>query len=88
MDYFVIYVCAINIIAFLLYGLDKQKAKMNRWRISEKVLLGIAIVGGSIGAYVGMKAFRHKTKKARFYIGVPVIFLLQLTAILYLSMQF
>lgn len=83
MDYLIMYLCIVNIIAFLLYGLDKQKAKMNRWRIPEKVLLGVAVAGGSVGAFIGMRMFRHKTKKPKFYIGVPVIFLLQVAAIAY-----
>ena len=73
----IIYVCVINVIAFLMYGLDKVKAKRRQWRIPESTLLGVAVIGGSIGAFLGMQIFRHKTKKPKFYIGVPAIFILQ-----------
>lgn len=72
----IIYLCVINAIAFLLYGLDKQKAKRHKWRIPEATLLGVAFLGGSIGAFLGMQVFHHKTRKAKFYIGVPLIFFL------------
>lgn len=71
------YLCVVNIITFLMYGLDKQKARMHRFRIPESVLIGAAAIGGSVGAYAGMKVFHHKTRKVKFYIGVPVIFILQ-----------
>ena len=82
MDMFILYLVGINIVAFISYGVDKLKARIKRKRkdcrrIPEKVLLGLAAVGGSIGAYLGMQVFHHKTKKPRFYIGVPIIFLLQ-----------
>lgn len=83
MDHIIIYLCIINIVTFLLYGLDKQKAKQNRWRIPEKVLLGAAAIGGSVGAYVGMQMFRHKTQKWKFKLGVPAIFAVQFVAIIY-----
>lgn len=85
MDAILIYVVLVNIVAFLMYGADKWNAKRNRWRIPEKTLLGIAAVGGSIGAYVGMQFFRHKTKKPKFYIGVPFIFLVQIAVLIYIS---
>ena len=88
MRYFIAYLCLMNMITFLLYGLDKQKARMNRWRIPEKVLLGFAVCGGSIGAYAGMKMFHHKTSKPKFYIGVPVIFILQVVAIILVQYYF
>lgn len=77
----IIYVCVVNVIAFLMYGLDKVKAKRRQWRIPESTLLGVAVIGGSIGAFVGMQIFHHKTKKPKFYIGVPVIFILQVIGI-------
>lgn len=73
----IIYLCVINAIAFLLYGLDKRKAKRHKWRVPEATLLGVAFLGGSIGAFLGMQVFHHKTRKAKFYIGVPLIFFLQ-----------
>lgn len=71
----------VNVIAFLMYGLDKVKAKRLQWRIPESTLLGVAVIGGSIGAFLGMQIFHHKTKKPKFYIGVPVIFILQVIGI-------
>lgn len=72
-----IYFCAINVITFLCYGLDKLKAKRGSRRISEASLLTLALLGGSIGAWLAMKAFHHKTLHKKFTIGVPVIFILQ-----------
>lgn len=83
MDELILYLVTINAVTFLAYGLDKQKAKQNRWRIPEKVLLGLAALGGSVGAFVGMYAFHHKTKKLKFSVGVPVIFVLQLAVLVY-----
>ena len=65
----------INIITFFVYGLDKLKAVNHWWRIPEAVLLGLAVAGGSVGAYLGMQVFRHKTLKPLFRFGVPVILL-------------
>ena len=63
---------AINVLAFVLWGIDKAKAKAGAWRISESALLCVALFGGSLGALLGMLVFRHKTKKWQFKIGVPV----------------
>lgn len=73
MEYFIYYFISINIITFLIYGMDKYKAKNQKWRISEKTLIGLAVIGGVIGAIAGMQIFRHKTKHAKFVVGVPVI---------------
>ena len=75
------YLLVINILTFVCYGLDKLKAKSNARRISERALLLLALVGGSVGAWLGMLVWRHKTKHAMFSIGVPVMLLLQ--AVLY-----
>ena len=72
------YLVIINITAFAAYGADKQKAKKGKWRISENTLLLLAVLGGSMGAISGMKIFHHKTKKATFSVGLPVILILQL----------
>lgn len=82
-----LYWSVVNLVAFLLYGLDKQKARMNRWRIPESVLIGSAVIGGAVGAYAGMKAFHHKTRKAKFYIGVPVILVIQAALALYIKLH-
>ncbi len=75
---------AINIVTFFTYGIDKWKAKHNRWRIPETTLLLLAVVGGSIGAWLGMKAWHHKTLHKKFRYGVPAILFLQLVVALYL----
>ncbi len=80
----IIYVALINVCAFLIYGVDKWNAKYELRRIPEKTLLGIAMLGGSVGAYVGMKLFRHKTRKPKFYIGIPIIFAIQIGIVLYI----
>ena len=74
------YLVAVNILAFVCFGVDKQKAKAHQWRISENTLLGIAICGGSLGAICGMRLFHHKPKHPKFTIGLPVILLLQAIA--------
>ena len=73
MNYFVIYLVVINIIAFVLYGLDKFKARRHGWRIPEALLLLVAAIGGSLGSGMAMLAFRHKTRKPYFKIGIPLI---------------
>ena len=77
-DYIYYYLLAVNILAFVLFGADKQKARRNAWRIPEKILS--ADIGGSVGAILGMRFFHHKTRKAKFAIGVPVILLVQIGA--------
>lgn len=69
---------AINVISFLIYGIDKLKAVKGWSRISEATLLWIAVLGGSIGAWAGMLTWHHKTKHLKFQLGVPFILLLQL----------
>lgn len=64
---------AINLLAFLFFGADKRRAEQGAWRISERTLLGIALFGGSVGALCGMHFFHHKTRKARFSFGIPLI---------------
>lgn len=61
----------INLFAFIIYGIDKRRAIKGKWRISEATLLGVAFIGGGCGALAGMKTFRHKTQKAKFFVGVP-----------------
>ena len=75
-----VYLLLINAVGFLLMLVDKYKAKRNLWRIPEATLMGVAAIGGSIGAIAGMNLFRHKTKHAKFYIGLPVILVLQIVA--------
>ena len=77
-----VYLLLVNAAGFLLMLVDKIKAKRNLWRIPEATLMGVAAIGGSIGAIAGMNLFRHKTKHAKFYIGLPVILSLQIVAVI------
>lgn len=77
MIYFIIYLIIINIIAFFAMFIDKRKAKYGKWRIKEHTLFILALIGGSVGAIIGMYTFRHKTKKARFFVGFPVILIVE-----------
>lgn len=76
------YLIFINLLGLILMAADKSKAKNHRWRIPEKVLFTVAVIGGSIGAWCGMYLFRHKTKHKSFVIGIPLILILQIVAIL------
>lgn len=79
-----IYLVVVNVLAFALYGIDKYKAKAGAWRIPEKTLLGIAVLGGSVGAIAGMKTFHHKTKHWYFRYGLPALLAIQLAAVYFL----
>ena len=68
------YLIVINIVTWIAFGLDKWEAKSGKWRIPERTLLLLALAGGSLGALAGMIMFRHKTRKAKFFISVPVMF--------------
>ena len=73
-----VYLFAVNVVAFLMMGADKKRAIQQRRRIPEKTLLLTALVGGSLGAYMGMQSFRHKTKHLKFTIGLPAMLVLHL----------
>lgn len=79
------YLIVINIVTFLVYGIDKWKAKQGSWRISEATLLILAVIGGSIGALLGMKVWQHKTQHKKFKYGLPLILIIQIILIGYLS---
>jgi uncharacterized membrane protein YsdA (DUF1294 family) len=79
------YLVTINAITFLTYGIDKLKAMKNKWRIPEATLLLLAVTGGSIGAFLGMVVWHHKTMHKKFKYGIPLIIVLQLGLFLYLS---
>ncbi len=81
------YLLIINAVGLLLMLADKRKAVKNQWRIPEATLLGTALLGGSLGCYIGMKRFRHKTRKPRFSVGLPVIIILQALLFLILSSE-
>ena len=72
------YLLGINLLTFFVYGIDKWKAKRDKWRVPEATLLMLAALGGSVGALLGMFVFHHKTKHKKFLIGVPLILLAQL----------
>lgn len=74
----------LNVITFLVYGIDKWKAKKEKWRIPESTLLLLAVVGGSIGALLGMKVWHHKTMHKKFKYGIPLIIVLQIGVLGYL----
>ena len=78
----IIYLLCVHLISFLAMFIDKQKAKKGSWRIKESTLLILALIGGSIGGIAGMYIFHHKTKKARFYIGMPAMLVLQIMLVI------
>ena len=82
------YLLAVNIATFFLYGIDKYKAKKGQWRISEATLLTMAAIGGSIGAWVGMRLWHHKTMHKKFKYGIPVIIIMQVALVVYLLTNF
>lgn len=75
----------INVVAFVMYGIDKWKAKHYKWRISEAALLGLAVLGGSVGAWLGMKVWHHKTQHKKFKYGIPIILIAQIVILLLTS---
>ena len=80
-----IYLAVINVVTFFMYGIDKWKAKNSKWRIRETALLGLAVLGGSIGAWLGMKVWRHKTQHKKFKYGLPLILLAQIVLMYLIS---
>ena len=87
MKYFLLYLLLINAAAFLLMLVDKIKAKKNRWRIPERTLFGSALLGGSIGAILGMYTFRHKTKHLSFTLGMPAILIAQVALAIWIFLK-
>ena len=79
---FAIYLAAINVATFVVYGVDKLKARRGRRRISEAALLLLALLGGSLGAWLGMKAWHHKTLHKRFSYGIPLMMVCQAAVVL------
>ncbi|MCQ2111593.1 MAG: DUF1294 domain-containing protein [Bacteroidaceae bacterium] len=78
------FIIALNAVTFLVYGIDKLKARKNKWRIPESTLLLLAAFGGSIGAWLGMRVWHHKTMHRKFKYGVPLILFLQIALLVYL----
>ena len=81
------YLLAINAVAFTVYGIDKYKAKKAKWRISEAKLLLLAALGGSIGAWLGMRVWHHKTMHKKFKYSIPAILFIQIVLMAYLHMN-
>ena len=79
-----IYLVAVNAITFFLYGIDKWKAKRSKWRIPEATLLGMAVIGGSIGAWLGIRVWHHKTMHKKFQFGIPLIIVAQIALIIWI----
>ena len=86
-SYLAYYLLAINVVTFIVYGIDKYKAKKAKWRIPEATLLLLAVVGGSIGAWMGIKVWHHKTMHKKFKYGIPAILLIQIALMAYLHMN-
>ena len=78
------YLIFINDFKFLIFGIDKYRAIKNMYRIKEKTLFGLSLIGGSIGAYIGMKTFRHKTLKNSFKYGIPFLIIIDFLIILWI----
>ena len=77
-DWLGVYLLIVNVAAFAVYGADKLRARQGRWRVPEKTLFLLAIIGGSVGALLGMWCFHHKTRHWYFRYGIPVILVVQL----------
>lgn len=75
------YLLAVNVLTFIVYGVDKWKARRGRWRVPEATLMGLAALGGSVGAWLAMQLFRHKTQKKKFRYGVQILFVIQVAAV-------
>lgn len=84
MEFVLAYIVIVNVVTFYLYGFDKRQAKRGGRRIPERTLLGLSAIGGSLGALSAMNLFRHKTRKPKFYLGVPLLFAMQIFLTVYL----
>ena len=79
-----IYLVAMNVVTFFMYGIDKWKAKRSKWRIPETTLSGMAVIGGSIGAWLGMRVWHHKTMHKKFQLGIPLIIVAQIALVIWI----
>ncbi len=86
-EFLLFYLLAVNLITFVLYGVDKRRARRDAWRIPEKTLLLLPLIGGSVGGILGMRLFHHKTKHWYFCYGLPFMLLVQAAAAAYLLMR-
>lgn len=80
----IVYLLIMNLCGFAAMGLDKHKAKKKAWRLSEKLLFGISVLGGSVGTWMGMYVFHHKTRHWYFVVGMPLILVLQAMLAIYI----
>ena len=83
-QFIICYLVMVNLVAFITYGIDKLKARRNRWRIPESILLLLAVIGGSVGAWLGLKVWHHKTLHKKFKYGIPFILIVQVALCIYL----
>ena len=81
----IVYIIILNILGYLIMYIDKRRAKKQQWRISEQTIFLITFLGGGIGTTLGMYAFRHKTKKIKFIIGLPLITIIEIVVIIYIN---
>ena len=84
-DALAVWLVVINVATFVVYGADKSRAKKGRWRIPEKTLLLLPLLGGSVGGLLGMAVFHHKTRHWYFRLGLPLMLLLQAALAVYLA---
>ena len=82
-----VWLAVINLVTFAVYGIDKAKAKRGAWRVPEKTLVLLPLLGGSLGALLGMKVFRHKTKHWYFVWGIPLILVAQIALAIWLYLR-
>ena len=87
-DVLLVYLAVLNLVTFALYGADKRRAKKGQWRIPEKTLLILPLLGGSVGGILGMAVFHHKTRHWYFRWGLPIMFLLQAAGAVYLLARY
>lgn len=80
------YLVIVNVLAFGAFGVDKSRAQKGEWRISERTLLLLTVIGGSVGAFIGMRVFNHKTRKPLFAIGVPIALVVHVAIAVWLLM--
>ena len=83
MNALICYIVVINLVSFMMFGIDKYKARRGQWRISEATLLAVAAIGGSIGVWMGMKVWHHKTLHSKFRYGVPIMLLVHIALMAY-----
>ncbi|QGQ48839.1 DUF1294 domain-containing protein [Metabacillus sediminilitoris] len=87
LNYIIIYYLLLNIVSFLIMGIDKNRAKRGEWRIREATLWWLAVIGGAIGGYIGMRVYHHKTKHVSFKFGFPILTIFHLLLFMYLLKQ-